>query len=136
MPINNSHHLQKICLYPFYPHQRWKEGTDVLKWLHVPKSCKFSKPFPKICRCVNCIFFLKSRYTTVWISNQFLFHLIVLQMMRTDLLLRHCQNSEWSIIFLFNLSWGNWVKKNYRCKRCVPVYICTHTYIISACMSH
>lgn len=79
----------------------------------MPKSCKFSLPLSKICRCVNCFFFFKSRYTTVWISNQLLSHLIVLKCSSSDevwFIIAALWNSEWSLIFHFNLLWSDWLK--------------------------
>lgn len=97
MPVNNSRHLQKICLYPFDTLERWKGRICVLKRLHVPRSCKFSQPLPQICRCVNCFcfsFFL--RVGIQWYESQIRFcptsqFWNVLQMIRTDLLPRDCE---------------------------------------------
>ena len=45
-------------------YESWRYGNGytifmcVLKGLHVPKSCKFALPLPKICRCVDCFCFV------------------------------------------------------------------------------
>lgn len=105
-----------------------KGGTLCAKMASRAQIMQILSAVSKICRCVNCFFFffLKSRYTTVWISNQLLSHLIALKCSSNDedwFIIAALWNSEWSLIFHFM---KQLVKISYKCKRCVSVYVRTH----------
>ena len=105
-----------------------KGGTLCAKMASRAQIMQILSAVSKICRCVNCFFFffLKSRYTTVWISNQLLSHLIALKCSSNDedwFIIAALWNSEWSLIFHFM---KQLVKISYKCKRYVSVYVRTH----------